>query len=128
MDAVAPCVDIALHKASATFGEVFARGIGGGILICCAICQAYAAREGVSKILGIWFCISTYVMCGWEHGLANMFFFPCAIFGNPGGVMTWGTFIGTNLIPSTLGNIVGGCILGAILTIIHNPSSNSLLK
>ena len=122
MDAVGPCMEIALHKSVVSFGEVFARGIGGGILICCAICQAYAAKDGVSKILGIWFCISTYVMCGWEHGLANLFFFPCALFGNPGGPMTWGTFITTNLVPSTLGNIVGGCLLGAILTIIHTPS------
>lgn len=122
MDAVEPCMSIALHKAHATFGEVFARGIGGGILICSAICQAYAAKDGVSKILGIWFCISTYVMCGWEHGLANLFFFPCAILGNPGGPMTWNIFINYNLIPSTLGNILGGCILGAVLTIIHLKS------
>lgn len=128
MDAVKPCMEIALHKSVASFGEVFARGIGGGILICCAICQAYAAKDGVSKILGIWFCISTYVMCGWEHGLANLFFFPCALFGNPTGPMTWSIFINNNLIPSTLGNIVGGCLLGAILTIIHSPPKDKSLQ
>jgi len=123
MDAVAPCMDISIHKAAASWGECFARGIGGGILICCAIAQAYAAREGVSKILGIWFCISTYVMCGWEHGLANLFFFPCALFGDPTGPMSWGIFITKNLIPSTLGNLVGGAILGAILSAIHTPGT-----
>lgn len=123
MDAVVPCMAISVHKASATWAQTFFRGIGGGILICCAISQAYAARDGVSKLLGIWFCISTYVMCGWEHGLANLFFFPCALFGDASGAMSWGIFISRNLIPSTLGNLVGGVILGVILTMIHTPGT-----
>lgn len=117
MDAAIPCVAISVHKLSASWLNVFFKGIGGGILVCSAIVQAYAARNGVEKLLGIWFCISTYVICGWEHGLANAFFFPCAIFTNTD--ITWNIFINKNLIPATIGNIFGGFLLACAMTIIH---------
>jgi formate/nitrite transporter len=118
MDATIPCVAISVHKLSASWWNVFFKGIGGGILVCSAIVQAYAARNGVEKLLGIWFCISTYVICGWEHGLANAFFFPSAIFTNTD-IVTWNIFIHKNLIPATIGNILGGFLLACAITIIH---------
>jgi len=60
----------------------------------------------ISKIWGIWFPIMAFVTLGFEHSVANMFFIPLGIF--LGADVTWGQFFITNLIPVTLGNIVGG--------------------
>jgi len=57
-------------------------------------------------MVGVWCLIMAFVTLGFEHSVANMFFIPLAIF--EGVNITWGTFIIKNLIPVTLGNIVGG--------------------
>jgi len=60
----------------------------------------------VGKIWGIWFPIMAFVAIGFEHSIANMFFVPLGIFY--GAPVTWGQFLLNNLLPSTLGNIIGG--------------------
>jgi formate/nitrite transporter len=95
-------------KADHSISETFARGIGANILVCIAAWQAYAARDGVSRMLGIWFPVMGFVAMGMEHSVANMFFFPAAILS--GADITWGTFLVHNLLFATLGNIVGGAL------------------
>mmetsp|Transcript_23773 Transcript_23773/g.58275 ORF Transcript_23773/g.58275 Transcript_23773/m.58275 type:complete len:399 (-) Transcript_23773:292-1488(-) len=123
MECVGPCAEIALHKAMETGGEAFWRAVGGGILITMAVTQSFAAKSGTEKFMGIWLCISTYVACGWEHGLANLLFFPVALMS--GGAaqygITTGSFIFGNLWPVTIGNIVGGFFLAYMLCSIHAP-------
>jgi formate/nitrite transporter FocA (FNT family) len=77
------------------------------------------ASEDVSgKILGIWFPIMAFVTLGFEHSVANMFFIPVGIFY--GADVTWTQFFILNLIPVTLGNIVGGSFfVGAIYWFIY---------
>eukprot|EP00227_Mantoniella_beaufortii_P007502 CAMPEP_0197590710 /NCGR_PEP_ID=MMETSP1326-20131121/12084_1 /TAXON_ID=1155430 /ORGANISM="Genus nov. species nov., Strain RCC2288" /LENGTH=489 /DNA_ID=CAMNT_0043155949 /DNA_START=193 /DNA_END=1658 /DNA_ORIENTATION=- len=121
MECVGPCAEIALHKAMETGGEAFWRAVGGGILITMAVTQSFAAKSGTEKFMGIWLCISTYVACGWEHGLANLLFFPIALMSGgaaPLGITT-GSFIFGNLIPVTIGNMVGGFSLAVALIGVH---------
>merc|ERR1712072_977521 len=87
---------------------VLVRGIFGGWLIGLAVWTSVAAKDVKSKFVTIWLCISTYVICQYEHCLANIFFVPCAIFA--GAPITWSTFIMANLIPSTIGNFLGGSV------------------
>jgi len=106
LPAVPAAMLIAKHKVEHTFTEIVVRGILGGWLIGLAIWCSQAADDVASKFVCIWLCISTYVICQYEHCLANLFFVPCAIFA--GAKITWADFIFKSLIPSTIGNFFGG--------------------
>ena len=95
-------------KTSRTFLVTFIRGIGANLLVCLAIWQGMAAKDTTGKMFAIWLPVMAFVAIGFEHSIANMFFIPLAIF--EGADITWTTFIFKNLIPATLGNIVGGAL------------------
>lgn len=109
LPAVAAAIEIAKHKCSLTFLQVLTRGVLGGWLIGLAVWTSVAAQDVMSKFITIWLCISTYVICQYEHCLANLFFVPCAILA--GAPITWSTFIHSNLIPATIGNTIGAAIM-----------------
>lgn len=97
---------------SLTWMQVFWRAIGCNWLVCLAVYLAIASDDIIGKIFGIWFPIFAFVATGFEHVVANMFFIPMGIF--LGGV-TWSQFFINNMIPATIGNIIGGAIfVGAI--------------
>lgn len=101
--------NIGYAKTSASFSTVFLKGIGANWLVALAMWLAYASKEISGKIIGIWIPVMAFVTIGFEHSIANMFFIPAAIFN--GAEISWSEFIFNNLIPATLGNIVGGSIL-----------------
>ena len=79
-------------------------------LVCLAVIMSIAAKTIMGKILGIYFPIMTFVASGYEHSVANMYFLPA-------GLMARGEFISgfftmfDNLIPVTIGNIIGGLLI-----------------
>lgn len=104
------------------------RGILCNWLVCLAVLMAFAAKDIAGKILGIFFPIMAFVSSGFEHCIANMFYVPYAIMiagaapeaaaaslgisvAEVNTMFTYGHFITANLIPVTLGNILGGAIL-----------------
>ena len=99
-------IKIAIAKTSNPFYKTFLKGIACNWMVALAMWLAYAAKDITGKILGIWFPVMAFVAMGFEHCVANMFFIPVAIFH--GADITWMDFIVKNLIPATLGNIVGG--------------------
>ncbi|MFW6181341.1 MAG: formate/nitrite family transporter, partial [Spirochaetota bacterium] len=112
-------VGIAYGKVSLGFGEALFRGIGCNWLVCLAVWMALAARQTVGKIFAIFFPIMAFVAMGFEHSVANMYFIPAGIFlhnvagvaapgGMDPGILTWGSFLYRNLLPVTMGNIIGG--------------------
>lgn len=101
-------IAIAIKKTSAPFYKVFLKGIGCNWMVALAMWLAYASKSISGKIMGIWFPVMAFVAMGFEHCVANMFFIPVAMFY--GADITWGDFIVNNLIPATLGNIVGGAV------------------
>lgn len=113
----APYVDsvhqIAIGKTSHTFLVTFLKGIGANWLVCLAVWQGMAAKDTTGKIIAIWIPVMAFVAMGLEHSIANMFFIPLAMF--EGANITWETFIVKNLIPATLGNIVGGVVFVGML-------------
>lgn len=110
--------DVAHSKTSASFLQVFLKGIGANWLVALAMWLAYASKDITGKILGIWFPVMAFVAIGFEHSIANMFFIPAAIFN--GASVTWYDFFIHNLIPATLGNIVGGSgLVGLIYFYIY---------
>lgn len=106
-------INIATVKTSAPFLKVFFKGIACNWFVALAMWLAYASNHISGKIVGIWFPIMAFVAMGFEHCIANMFFIPSAmLLGAP---ISWTTFVVNNLIPATLGNIVGGSILVGFL-------------
>lgn len=91
----------------------FAKGIACNILVNLAILLGISAEDTGGKILGIWFPVMAFVACGFEHSVANMYFVPVGIM--LGASVTWSQFLEWNLVPVTLGNIVGGLVfVGAV--------------
>lgn len=97
---------------SITWLQAFWRAIGCNWLVCLAVYLAIASDDVIGKVFGIWFPIFAFVAIGFEHSVANMFFIPVGIF--LGGV-TWEQFFINNMVPVTLGNIVGGAIFVAVI-------------
>lgn len=90
------------------FETVFLKGIGANWLVCLGTWMGFAGKDITGKAIGIWIPVMTFVAIGFEHSIANMFFIPAAIYS--GADITWSAFIINNLIPATLGNIVGGAL------------------
>lgn len=97
---------IADGKMGNPFYKTFLKGIGANWLVCLALWMGMSAQHTSGKIMGIWWPVMTFVALGYEHSIANMFFIPLAMY--QGADITWMDFIIKNLIPATLGNIVGG--------------------
>ena len=100
-------VNIAALKLNLGFTEALCRGILCNMLVCLAVIMCIASKTVTGKIFGIYFPIMAFVASGFEHSVANMYFLPV-------GLMTNGEFIPkffsmfNNLIPVTIGNIIGG--------------------
>lgn len=109
-------VNTAAAKTSLSFGDAFLRGVGCNFLVCIAVWMANASKTAEGKILGVFFPIAAFVIAGFEHCVANMYYIPAGLFasaihGIPAPGLTWGAFFLKNLLPVTLGNLVGGAIL-----------------
>ena len=117
-------IKIASYKVGLSFMSAFYLGIMCNILVCLAVWLAYGAKDMVGKIFAIFFPIWLFITSGFEHSVANMYYIPAGILAksNPSWVaeshlapaalanLNWGNFIINNLVPVTLGNIVGGSI------------------
>ena len=112
-------VKVAYNKVALSFSEALWRGIGCNWLVCLAVWMALAARQVIGKIFAIFFPIMAFVAIGFEHSVANMYFIPTGIllmngagFSSVPGVdpnlLGWINFLWRNLLPVTLGNIIGG--------------------
>jgi formate/nitrite transporter FocA (FNT family) len=88
--------------------QAFVRAILANWLVCVAVWCAGAANSLPGKILGLWPPICAFVAIGLEHSVANMFLIPLGI--ALGADITFTHFLTANLIPVTLGNIVGGMV------------------
>ncbi|TAJ12370.1 formate/nitrite transporter family protein [Marinilabiliaceae bacterium JC017] len=101
-------VGIGKYKTSGVFYKAFIKGIACNWMVALAMWLSYGAKDISGKIIAIWFPIMAFVAMGFEHSVANMFFIPTAIFY--GADVTWTSFLLDNLVPVTLGNIVGGAL------------------
>lgn len=106
-------VRIAENKVSMGWWTVFFRGIGANWCVCLAVWLALSGKTLLEKAFGCWFPVMAFVALGYEHSIANMFFIPLGLMeGAQVGI--WQS-IEANLIPATLGNIIGGALLvGAV--------------
>ncbi|MHB8708318.1 MAG: formate/nitrite transporter family protein [Desulfuromonadales bacterium] len=109
---------IAAAKCQLEFWPAFVRAILCNWLVCLAVFMATAARDVAGKLLACYMPIMAFVASGFEHNVANMYFIPAGLFidrilGQQTPGLTWGNFFVGNLVPVTLGNIVGGVVFVA---------------
>ena len=105
-------IRIAMAKAQLPGWQLFFRGVLCNVLVCMAVWMALAGRSVTDKVLAIVFPITAFVAAGFEHSIANMYFFPLAmLLGAPLGAAD---MLG-NLLPVIAGNIVGGSVLVALV-------------
>lgn len=99
---------VATAKVSMPFAEAVIRGILCNILVVLACWFQAGAREMSGKILAIWFPITLFVFAGFEHSIANMTYIPLGMFA--GADITVSSFLLGNLLPVTIGNLIGGAL------------------
>ncbi|WP_353105918.1 formate/nitrite transporter family protein [Acetoanaerobium noterae] len=118
---------IAAYKTHLTFSQAFYLGIMCNWLVCIAVWMSYGAKDIIGKCFAIFFPISLFITSGFEHSIANMYYIPAGILAKSNASwveasgltaeklahLNWNTFITKNLVPVTIGNIVGGAILVA---------------
>jgi formate transporter len=118
-------LSIANSKVGLDFVQAVALGVMCNVLVCLAVWLTFSARTTEGKILSIIFPITAFVAAGFEHCVANMYFVPMGLFikvfdpsfaagtGLALDNLTWANFFVKNLIPVTVGNIVGGAVMVA---------------
>jgi formate transporter len=117
----AAAVKVAYTKIHLSFTEALWRGIGCNWLVCLAVWMALAARQTIGKIFAIFFPVMAFVAMGFEHCVANMYFIPTGIVfaqrltlplasGMDLSTLNWINFVWKNLVPVTIGNIIGGSV------------------
>jgi formate transporter len=118
-------------KTSLGFAQAIVLGVFCNALVCMAVWMCYSARSTIDKILAIIPPISAFVAAGFEHSIANMYFIPAALFikqmGTPAFFesinkvpadfphLTWSSFLVANLVPVTIGNIIGGVVMVGLM-------------
>lgn len=125
-------LDTAAGKVGHSFGEAFVLGVLCNLMVCVAVWAAYSGRTTTDKVLALTLPIALFVSAGFEHSVANMFLLPLALLlqGTSGAelagedaALTWDAVVVGNLLPVTLGNVVGGGVMIGLMywTIFRRP-------
>lgn len=127
-------LSIANSKCSLGFFQALMLGIMCNALVCLAVWLCFSARSTTDRILSIIFPITAFVAAGFEHSVANMYFIPIGLLIKTDAEflakigftaadlarLTWGNFFLANLLPVTLGNIIGGAgLVGLVYWFIY---------
>jgi formate transporter len=124
---------IASTKTGYGFGQAVALGALCNALVCLAVWLTYGAHTTTDKILAVVPPIAAFVALGFEHSVANMYFVPVALLVKTNDAwmratnglpdvsdLTWGHFLLDNLLPVTIGNVVGGAVMvGAVYWFVY---------
>ena len=135
-------INVAYGKCTMEFVPALIMGIFCNVLVCIAVWVTYSTKNVAGKILAMFFPIWIFVASGYEHCVANMYFIPMGIFekGNSVAVeaamehygltaeqiasVNWENFFVTNLVPVTIGNIIGGgLVVGLLYWLIYVKKS-----
>lgn len=134
-------IKVAMGKTGLDFGNALVSGIMCNVLVCIAVLMSSAAKDIIGKLFSCFFPIMVFVVSGFEHCVANMYYIPagimaasnvkyvdkaCELYGYTAdqihSQLTVGSFFGSNLLPVTIGNIIGGgLIVGLGLYYINRP-------
>ena len=132
-------IKIAYGKVNMPFYSALVTGIMCNWLVCLAVWMSYAAKDITGKILSIFFVIGLFITSGFEHCVANMYYIPAGILAKSNALwveqskltieqlnsLNWGSFFTKNLLPVTIGNIIGGAFfVGAWYWFVYNKKKD----
>ena len=100
---------VATGKMNLSFEAAFVRGILANWLVCLAVWCSMRTTNDVAKLGLIFWCLFAFIGAGFEHSIANMTLLALALLQPHGEAISWAGYVG-NLVPVTLGNIVGGAV------------------
>lgn len=133
-------IKIASYKTGLPFMSAIYLGIMANWLVCLAVWLAYGAKDMIGKMFGIFFPIWLFITSGFEHSIANMYYIPAGILAKSNANwaaashlspeklanLNWNTFIFNNLLPVTIGNIIGGAVfVGFIYWFVYLKGNTS---
>lgn len=132
---------VAVGKIDHSFIEAVALGILCNMLVCIGVWASFAGSNPAEKIAALFFPVMIFVLGGFEHSIANMYFIPAALFAKADAgflaaaqdaglaldLLTWPHFLIDNLLPVTIGNIIGGVIIALLYALIfpHNETEEA---
>lgn len=126
-------IGAAAAKCSMSFESALASGVLCNILVCIAVWMSFGAKSIGSKIAAMYLPVMTFVLAGFEHSVANMYYISAGIMaktnpeylmaamdaGKNGESVNWMGFLVGNLLPVTIGNIIGGCFVALMYWLIY---------
>lgn len=136
-------IKVAYGKATISFGKAVCSGIMCNVLVCIAVLMGMASKDAAGKIFGIFFPIMAFVVGGYEHCVANMYYIPAGLLAmtNPNYVskamelygytaeqlssLNIYNFLVTSMIPVVIGNIIGGSIFVGLSMVITNKTARA---
>lgn len=109
------------------------------LLVCLGVLLAMSGKDNASRILGAFLPVSYFVICGFEHCVANMYYISAGLLakmvpayaqlaaevGVDLSALTWGNFLVKNLLPVTIGNVLGGAALAALMWFCYRPKKTA---
>ncbi len=131
-------IKVAVAKCNLDFGSAIILGIFCNLLVCLAVMLGFCAKDAVGKAVGLYVPVCFFVISGFEHCVANMYYIPAGLFAKgiskyaalatEAGIdlssLTWGNFLLHNLLPVTIGNIIGGVLFGLLMWYSHRQRKN----
>lgn len=126
-------ISVALKKCTIPFGSGVVLGFFCNLLVCMGVLMAMSARDSGGKVLCAYLPVAFFVLCGFEHSVANMYYIAAGLMaksvplyaqlaagaGMDLSALTVGNFLLRNLVPVTLGNLLGGACLGWLMWFCH---------
>lgn len=113
-------IKITEAKTSMPWLTVLLKGVGANWFVCLGVWLALSGHNFVEKALGCWLPVMAFVCLGYEHCIANMFYLPLGLL--EGAPVSIDTCVTANLIPATIGNIIGGALfVGCVHAWLHRP-------
>lgn len=140
-------IKTAAAKCALPFANALVLGVFCNVLVCSGVLCSLSAKDTIGRIVGAYIPVAFFVICGFEHSIANMYYVPAGLFalqvpeyaslavkaGLDVSVLTWDNFLLHNLLPVTLGNIIGGLTVGVTmwgcnLKKAHIPAASSMFS
>ncbi len=111
-------VSLVAAKSEMNFGVGLLKGILCNMLVCLAVWMAMASKSSAGKMLAVYLPVFAFVVCGFEHSVANMFYIMSAAMVE-GGAFNFGYALLNGLLAPTIGNIIGGALIAVAFWALH---------
>lgn len=129
-------IKLAAYKCSLPFASAFIFGVFCNILVCLGVLCSFSAKDTLGKIAGAYLPVAFFVISGFEHSVANMYYIPAGLFalkipqyaalawdaGINTASLTWASFLFNNLLPVSFGNLLGGLAFGCLIWVCWKGS------